>query len=301
MSIQLTRTPTKGNTTTKRVTPPKEGPSSSPAAAAAKTEAVPTEVNDEIRKGKRPVLANAVANAGTDAAATTTTPTHVPSYFPTYVPSYAPTMSSGKSRKVDPDDYDDDAVGKAAKGSGKSGKSSPFVDYCAQSFEKAWEANVEAGKVIAETREEMKEQCNFDTTNTPKSPFTPNLACPFIYTPDTGFLDEKEEVIEYFENITGSNETGIAFFAFQMYCECAKGLNEKCVTKIPDIPPIDDTGLDYCIFASIWNGDIALEKINTLDEEVQECGCTFVGTEKEGVADCPGLALGDNFIDPLTA
>ena len=206
------------------------------------------------------------------------------------------------------DDYDDDALlsksgkgGKAGGAGGKSGKAviEKSIDYCEKSFEKAWEANIEADKAIAETRTELKEQCAFDTTDTKKSPFAPNLQCPFIYTPDTGFLDEKEEVIEYFENITGSNETGIAFWEFQNYCSCVSGLNEECVTKIPDIPPIDETALDYCIFASIWNGDVELDLLDTLPSEVEECGCTFVMSEKEEVSECPGLDLGGNFIDPL--
>jgi len=237
------------------------------------------------------------AGGGKRAPATANLATSAPSYYPTYFP----TSSSGKSRKVDLDNYDDDAAAKSGKsggrGGGKSGKSSQ--DYCELALDTAWEANKEAGNIIADTKEDMKEQCNFDTTDTNKSPFAPNLACPFIYTPDTGFLDEKDDVIEYFENITGSNETGIAFYAFQKYCECEKGLNEKCAIAVPDIPPIsDEKALDYCVFASIWNGDIELDLFDTLDSEVQECGCTFVGTEKEDVDVCPGLGLGDNFIDP---
>ena len=242
---------------------------------------------------------------------TTYSPTEMPTtYYPTLSPSYYPTMGSGKSRKINLDDYDDDAIlsksgkgGKAGGGGGKSGKAAleKSIDYCEQSFEKAWEANIEADKALGDTRQELKERCEFDTTDTKKSPFAPNFQCPFIYTPDTGFLDEEEKVIEYIENVTNSNdsnETGIAFWAFQNYCSCVYGLNEKCVTKIPDIPPINETALDYCIFASIWNGDIGVDMLDTLPSEVQECGCTFVYSEKEGVAECPGLDLGGNFIDP---
>eukprot|EP00956_Cyclotella_meneghiniana_P036754 scaffold130097_cov50-Cyclotella_meneghiniana.AAC.2 len=229
---------------------------------------------------------------------TTEAPTFTPTSSPTYVPTYG---KSGKSRSID-DSKSGKGESKSGKGEGdsKSGKSEPEPrpDYCEKAFEKAWEANLEADKEIAETKEELKERCEFDTTDTKKSPFAPNLQCPFIYTPDTGFLDEEEEVIEFFENITGTNETGIAFWALQKYCDCEKGLNEMCATKIPDIPPITEESIDYCIFASIWNGDIELDVIETLDEEVVECGCTFVMTEKEEVSECPGLDLGGNFEDP---
>ena len=195
---------------------------------------------------------------------------------------------------------------KSSKGQGNSKSSKrelprpnpelPRPDYCENALEEAWEANLNANKVIpAETKQELKELCEFDTTDTMSSPFAPNLQCPFIYTPDTGFLDEEEEVIEFFENITGSNETGIAFWALQQYCDCEKGLNEMCATRIPDIPPVST---DYCTFASIWNGDICVDLIETLDEEVVKCGCTFVMAEKEEVSECPGLDLGANFRDP---
>jgi hypothetical protein len=166
-------------------------------------------------------------------------------------------------------------------------------------LEKAWEANIAAGYVIAGTKDEMREYCEFDSGT--DWPFTPNLVCPFLYFPDTGFLDNRAKVVNFFDTIANGigNTVGTAFWEFQMYCECAKGIDDKCVTKIPDIPPINGTGLDYCIFSSIWNGDIELGLLNELlNEEVRSCGCTFVGTEKESVNLCPGLDLGANFIDP---
>lgn len=166
---------------------------------------------------------------------------------------------------------------------------------CEKALEKAWEANIAAGYVIAETKDAMREMCEFDSHTV-----TPNLGCPFIYFPDAGFLDSRAKVVNFFDTIGNGNTVGTAFWKFQMYCECAKGNDDKCVTKIPDIPPINGTGLDYCIFSSIWNGDIELDLLNELlNEEVRSCGCTFVGTEKESVNLCPGLDLGANFIDPL--
>lgn len=299
MSIKLTRTPTNGSAS-KRVVQNK--PSSSPASAAAKTEVATdaTEVTGSERAGKREeAIANLVTANPTYYPTITPMPTtYMPTETPTtYYPTLSPTYMSGKSRKVSMDSKSGKG-GKTSAEGGKSGKASPQIDYCEKAFEKAWEANIEAKKAIAETRQDLKDQCEFDTTDTNRSPFAPNLACPFIYTPDTGFLDEKDAVIEYFENITGSNETGIAFWEFQMYCACAKGMNEGCAAKIPDIPPIDETGLEYCKFAGIWNGNIGLDLLDTLDSEVQECGCTFVGTEKDDVSMCPGLGLGDNFDDP---
>lgn len=224
--------------------------------------------------------------------------TMVPTSSPTYVPTYG---KSGKSRSID-SSKSGKGESKSGKGEGssKSGKSEePRPDYCEKAFDKAWEANLEADKEIAQTQKELKERCDFDTTDTKSSPFTPNLSCPFIYTPDTGFLDSEEDIVEFFENITDSNETSIAFWALQQYCDCEKGLNEMCATKIPDIPPITEESIDYCIFASIWNGDIEVDLIDTLDEEVVECGCTFVMTEKEEISECPGLDLGGNFDDPV--
>jgi hypothetical protein len=167
-----------------------------------------------------------------------------------------------------------------------------FKSPCQKALDKAWEANMAASHVIPGTKYEMKDYCEFDTTGA--AWFAPNFGCPFLYTPDTGFLDSRAKVVNYF-----GNTVGIAYWEFQMYCECVKGIDHQCVTKIPDIPPINGTGLDYCIFSSIWNGDIELDLINdTLDEEVRSCGCTFVGTEKDSVNLCPGLDLGANFVDP---
>ena len=56
------------------------------------------------------------------------------------------------------------------------------------------------------------------------------------------------------------------------------GGDEMCARKISDIPPITEESIDHCIFASIWNSDIEVDLIDTLDEQIVECGCIFVVT-----------------------
>jgi hypothetical protein len=144
---------------------------------------------------------------------------------------------------------------------------------CEKALEKAWEKNIAAGSVIAETKDAMREMCEFDSYTV-----TPNLGCPFLYFPDTGFLDSRAKVVNFFDTIGNGigNTVGTAYWEFQMYCECAKGIDDKCVTKIPDIPPINGTGLDYCIFSSIWNGDIEQDLLNELlNEEISKLWLYF--------------------------
>lgn len=310
MSIKLTRTPTTGSAT-KRVVPRQNKPSQSPAAAADKANdvGIADDTAGTERAGKR-YDAIVKENDNVNVAGTYSLPTYAPSYMPTksLSPTYMPTLMSGKSRKVNMDDYDDDSLSKSGKSGGdsKSGKASPPL-YCDQAFEKAWESNKKVDFLIAETKQEMKSQCEFDTReDTELKRFLANLACPFIYRPDDGFLDNETAVVKFFENITNPvfkdvNLTllGEAFWDFQMYCDCANGIDKQCAAKIPEIPPINEESLDYCILSSIWNGDIDVDLFDTLPKEVQECGCFFIITEKDDVSECPGLDLGANFIDVL--
>eukprot|EP00804_Cyclotella_cryptica_P024984 CCRYP_015510-RA/>CCRYP_015510-RA protein AED:0.27 eAED:0.27 QI:331/1/1/1/0.5/0.33/3/566/388 len=307
MSIQLTRTPTKGTSTTKRTVSKK--PTSTTATGTSKKQSVGVTDNatattpaeskgDESKRESADDMRASVA--GTDS----------PTYMPSYVPTYMPTVQqSGKSRKVDPDYYDDDSIiirtksGKTGSGGGKSGKgSSPNSNVCKKRLDLAWEANVNADFVIAQTKNELKERCAFDTTNTNQSPFAPNLSCPFIYTPDTGFLDNEAAVVAFFGNLTGDDVTGTAFWLFQLYCECDAGIDNECLTKVPSLSSSSSAGkVDYCTFAGIWNGDFALGNYFDLDKEVQTCGCYFVSVEQEGIDNCPGVDLGAFFVDPTNS
>ena len=246
-------------------------------------------------------------------------PTYSPSYVPTYVPTLLPTISPTYMSMPT-------SQGKSGKTGGKTGKGSvpsSSSNLCEKRFDLAWEANANADFVIATTKEEMKARCDFDTTNTKYSPFAPNLSCPFIFTPKTGFLDTESEVIEYFNNITGTigQSIGQAFWLFQLYCQCQQGYDLGCSSKIPHGPPSKEMGYvygsvhvssysefipastpaeraEYCALAGIWNGDFDPGNFFDLPKDVQECGCFWVGEAQEMVDDCPGVDLGAFFIDP---
>lgn len=63
---------------------------------------------------------------------------------------------------------------------------------------------------------------------------------------------------------------------------------------------------EYCIFAGVWNGDfdsMMSSGIGTdsgksgkggggLSQETLNCGCFWIGQEKEKVGNCPGVDLG---------
>ncbi|KAL7489751.1 hypothetical protein ACHAW6_015445 [Cyclotella cf. meneghiniana] len=300
VTIQLTRTPTKGTSTSKRTAPKKPTSTASTTTNKQKSDDA---VSDTVPT--TPAESKRESNENTRVSAMVT---DLPTYMPSYVPTaYTPTVEpSGKARKVDPDNYDDDSIitrtksGKTDSGGGKGGKgSNPTSNVCEKRFDLAWEANVKVDYAIADTKTQMKEQCAFDTTNTAASPFAPNLSCPFIYTPDTGFLDNETAVVNYFLNITGSDSIGIAFWLFQLYCGCDLGINEQCLDKVPTLTGSSPEGnIPYCTFAGIWNGDFALNNYFDLDNDVQTCGCYFVSVEQLGVDNCPGVDLGAFFVNP---
>ncbi|KAL7518137.1 hypothetical protein ACHAWX_002993 [Stephanocyclus meneghinianus] len=302
VTIQLTRTPTKGTSTSKRAAPKKP---TSTASATTNKKKSDDDVSDTVPT--TPAESKRESNDNTRVSTMVTDPTYMPSYVPT---SYTPTVEpSGKARKVDPDNYDDDSIitrtksGKTDSGGGKGGKGSiPTSNVCEKRFDLAWEANVNASYIIARTKNDLKQLCAFDTTNTAASPFAPNLSCPFIYTPDTGFLDNETEVVDYFVNMTNvpnGTAVGTAFWLFQMYCECQLGIGNGCLASVPNLTSSSPDGkIQYCTFAGIWNGDFALNNYFELDNDVQTCGCYFVSVEQLGVDNCPGVDLGAFFVNP---
>ena len=98
----------------------------------------------------------------------------------------------------------------------------------------------------------------------------------------------------------------IAVALINLYCDCYYGYDLGCINDLPSTPQERE---EYCIFAGVWNGDFVSgggggstgksgkEGGGGLSQEVLDCGCFWIGQEKEKVGNCPGVDLG-YFYDP---
>lgn len=110
------------------------------------------------------------------------------------------------------------------------------------------------------------------------------------------------------EAAIGDDPAVVALALINLYCDCYYGYDLGCINDLPSTPQERE---EYCIFAGVWNGDFdSMMSSGTgsgksgkdsggggLSQEVLDCGCFWIGQEKEKVANCPGVDLGF-FYDP---
>ena len=156
-----------------------------------------------------------------------------------------------------------------------------------------------------------------------------NLGCPFLYIPNNpnstspdgfGFV----EGVQGYDQIFNNKTVATAFNNFALYCSCYQGYDLGCASTIPHGPPIKTveyasgevtvngyseyipysspyTRSEYCKLVGVWNGDFERDVIHDLPEDVNECGCYWIGNAKDMVDECPGVELGaffDKFLPP---
>jgi len=158
-----------------------------------------------------------------------------------------------------------------------------------------------------------------------------NYGCPFIYDPNNpmadkptgyGFVEGEKEYQMYWKKKHPSSDPKMvekfasAYNNFAQYCQCYKGYDMGCATRIPHGPPTQETlymnGLatvngyseylkpdgttseraEFCKIVGVWNGDFNTDVVQDFTEDVQECGCYWIGVAKDMVGTCPGVELG---------
>jgi hypothetical protein len=98
----------------------------------------------------------------------------------------------------------------------------------------------------------------------------------------------------------------IAVALINLYCDCYYGYDLGCINDLPSTPQERE---EYCIFAGVWNGDFdsgggggstgkSGKEGGGLSQEVLDCGCFWIGQEKEKVGNCPGVDLGYFYVSP---
>ena len=150
-----------------------------------------------------------------------------------------------------------------------------------------------------------------------------NLGCPFLYIPNDpdssspdgfGFV----EGVQGYDQVFNDEAVAEAFNSFALYCSCYQGFDLGCASKIPHGPPekkveyatgevtvngysefipysSPSTRAEYCKLVGVWNGDFERDVVHDFTEDVQECGCYWIGNAKDMVDECPGVELGAFF------
>ena len=175
---------------------------------------------------------------------------------------------------------------------------------------------------LIETPSDVTDLCAFFP---PDEGEPPNFGCPVLYAPDVGFVSGDE-----YEEVLSPPEAASAFESLELYCNCYSGLELGCAAKIPHGPPtsskvyeyVTSDGeqvtkevivpgfseyipastpgerAEYCKMVGVWNGDFPPEVADDLSDEVEMCGCYFIGQAQEMVDQCPGVDLGAFFQFP---
>jgi len=184
----------------------------------------------------------------------------------------------------------------ATAASSKAAKTSP----CAHRLDLLHSALIDLGEDMDD--EDIKELCHYQPEGLhPELPSGPNFGCPLGYFPKAlPGMEWSQGIKEFWGPFVGSEEEADVYVAMEMFCECHTGIEDGCATKIPR-----EVGtkkwVDYCQAAGVWNGDFHLEDLSHLSTSVQdelfECGCHFIGATREKIDDCPGVNLGEFFCD----
>ena len=184
----------------------------------------------------------------------------------------------------------------ATAASSKAAKTSP----CAHRLDLLHSALIDLGEDMDD--EDIKELCHYQPEGLhPELPSGPNFGCPLGYFPEAPpEFQWSQGIKEFWGPFVGSEEEADVYVALEMFCECHTGIEDGCATKIPR-----EVGtkkwVDYCQAAGVWNGDFLLEDLSHLSTSVQdelfECGCHFVGAMRAKIDDCPGVNLGEFFCE----
>lgn len=160
---------------------------------------------------------------------------------------------------------------------------------------------------VISSPEDVTAQCAFNSTT------RLNFGCPFTYYPQQFGFAESEAQYQVIYNDPPAS--GTAYWNFALYCQCYQAYDLNCGAKIPHGPPASEASypnttkpvnsyssfipystpekrLEYCQMVGVWNGDFDRSLASTFSNEIRQCGCYFIGTAKDMVGTCPGVALG---------
>jgi len=133
----------------------------------------------------------------------------------------------------------------------------------------------------------------------PLSPYNPPT-----YSLSLHILITHQGVTDTTTAIGSEDPEPIALALINLYCDCYYGYDLGCINDLPSTPQERE---EYCIFAGVWNGDFDSSMMSGggggstgksgkegggLSQEVLDCGCFWIGQEKEKVGNCPGVDLG---------
>lgn len=154
------------------------------------------------------------------------------------------------------------------------------------------------------TEEVINEKCHYQPEGLypGERPSGPNFGCALGYWPGFDGFPVPETWSqgknEFWQNPAWGVDLvdAVANQAMEMYCECHLGIDEGCAAKLP--LEGKKKWVDYCIGAGVWNGDISLDDV-VITDEVETCGCYFIGRAQGDIDSCPGVNLGEffNFCD----
>ena len=138
--------------------------------------------------------------------------------------------------------------------------------------------------------EDINDICHYQPEGLhPDLPYGPNFGCPLGYFPFNNEGNEWSQGSFYWWMSLGfgiDEDEADVYAALEMYCECHVGIDDGCAAKVTrlgdnlifhDEKNAAKEWVDYCKFAGIWNGDFSIDDEIVLTEDVEDCGCYFVG------------------------